>query len=140
MGSQTPFQPQPCAPIERSELNMYCKHQRGGFSAPIFVFSVQFCIQTCRQKGRDMRVPAPIEHERPLGRPKKQPRMGVLQSRAYALTDSEILRNMHRAIREHTQPIPHNSRARREPVPNSLRAMGAQGRRIKAGIIFQRGS
>ena len=69
--SQTPFQPQPCAPIERSELNMYCTHRKGGFPAPIFVFSVQFCIQTCRQKGRGMRTPAPIEHERPLGWPKK---------------------------------------------------------------------
>ena len=61
----------PCAAIVRSELDMHCKHRGGCFSRVIFVISVQFWIQTCRQKGRGVRASAPIEHEWPRGGPKK---------------------------------------------------------------------
>jgi hypothetical protein len=50
---------------------VHCKHRRGGFSHIIFVISGQFWIHTCRRKGRSMRAPAPIKHERPRGWPKK---------------------------------------------------------------------
>ena len=123
MGYVQPFQPHTCAAIERSEFGIRCKRRSSGFCAGMYV-----------PPGEHGNVRGSTGASFSTGEPpvrKKKRDFDFLSPSAGHFCKAFFLRNMHRPKLTHTPPFPQKPRARREPGPNPLRTMGAQGRRIK---------